>query len=79
MKKNYFHKVSQEEIDNLISEKKSWRYVMENYKQPNWCQYHEALNGTMGCWSLTDISKKSLRTKISKKFCSDCDCFANIK
>jgi len=70
----YFHELEQTEIDTLIADKKTVGYIMENYKQPDWCNYPEALSMTMGCWSLCDLSKDGLRTKISKDFCKGCDC-----
>ena len=75
--RSYFHEISQDEVDKLIADKKSIGYVMENYKQPDWCNYPEALSITMGCWSLCDLKKDGLRTKISKEFCKECDCFGN--
>ena len=75
--RSYFHEISQDEVDKLISDKRSIGYVIANYKQPDWCNYPEALSTTMGCWSLCDLKKDGLRTKISKEFCKDCDCFGN--
>lgn len=72
---DFFHKASQEEVDKLINDKKTWDYICKNYLQPEWCEYPNALNGLMGCWSLIDISKDGYRTKISKDYCKDCDCF----
>jgi len=74
--RSYFHEISQEEVDKLIADKRGVGYVMENYKQPDWCKYPNALEGQMGCWSLMDLSKDGLRTKISKDFCKGCDCFS---
>ena len=71
--KRYFHELSQEEVDKLIADKKNWGDIMQEYKQPDWCNYPNALEGTMGCWSLVDLSKDGLRTKISKDFCKGCD------
>jgi hypothetical protein len=72
----YFHELKQTDIDTLINEKKTVGYIVENYKQPDWCNYPNALEGRMGCWSLMDLSKEGLRTKISKSFCKSCDCFS---
>ena len=72
----YFHELEQTEIDTLIADKKTVGYILENYKQPDWCNYPNALEGQMGCWSLMDLSKDGLRTKISKDFCKGCDCFS---
>lgn len=69
----YFHELEQKEIDALIADKKTIGYIMETYKQPAWCKYPNALEGQMGCWSLMDLSKDGLRTKISKDFCKGCD------
>lgn len=71
--KRYFHELSQEEVDKLIADKKNWGDIMREYKQPDWCNYPNTLEGTMGCWSLVDLSKDGLRTKISKDFCKGCD------
>jgi hypothetical protein len=71
--KRYFHELSQEEVDKLITDKKNWGYIMNEYKQPDWCNCPNALEGTMGCWSLVDLSKDGFRTKISKDFCKGCD------
>ena len=75
--RSYFHEISQDEVDKLISDKRSIGYVMANYKQPDWCNYPEALSMAIGCWSLCDLSKDGLRTKISKEFCKGCDHFGN--
>jgi hypothetical protein len=71
----YFHELSQEEIDALIAEKKTVGYIMENCKQPDWCDYPEALSMAFGCWFLCDLSKDGTRTKITKKFCKGCEYF----
>jgi hypothetical protein len=75
MKKPFWHRISDTEIKSLIEAGKTNAFVMENYRQPTWCGYHEALNGSMGCWSLTD--NFGSRKSISKKFCANCDCFKN--
>ena len=70
----YFHELEQTEIDTLIADKKTIGYIMETYKQPDWCKYPpKCTEGLMGCWSLMDLSKDGLRTKISKDFCKGCD------
>lgn len=73
--KPYFHLAPQSEIDAMVSDKKVWADVQLNYIQPDWCAYPDALNGKMGCWSLTDIADGGLRTKICEAFCQTCDCF----
>lgn len=71
----YWHQLSQEEIDGLVSSGKTWGEIMAEYKQPDWCSYPEALRGEMGCWSLIDFRVDGLRTKISNEFCKDCECY----
>lgn len=68
----YWHEISQEEIDKLFEDKATVGFVLENYKQPDWCHYPEALSGIMGCWSLMD---KNLRTEISHDYCKTCECY----
>jgi hypothetical protein len=73
--RRYFHEIPQEEVDKLIEDKRTIEYVMETYKQPDWCNYPEALSMNMGCFSLCDLRDGGLRNKISKKFCKSCECF----
>jgi len=75
----YFHEIPQEEIESLIAGDKTWGDISSQFKQPDWCDYPEALNGDMGCYSLTDIRRGGLREKISIDFCSTCDCFKKEK
>jgi hypothetical protein len=74
--KRYFHELEQKEIDKLIADKKTIGYILENFKQPKWCNYHNALEGRLGCWSLMDLTKEGLRTKISEEYCKGCDSFS---
>ena len=67
----YWHELEHSEVINLVG-KENWQYVMDNYKQPDWCKYPGALSGIMGCWSLTT---ESIRPKISREFCKNCDEF----
>ena len=71
--KRYFHELEQEEVDALITDKKTTDYIINTYKQPDWCEYPNALSVGFGCWSLMDLSKNGSRTKISKKFCKNCE------
>ena len=66
--KKYWHELSKDEVKNLNGN--TWGYVMDNYKQSDWCKYPGALQGILGCWSLTD---PEIRIKISKDFCKNCD------
>lgn len=71
----FFHELSQSKVDELVNSHKTWGDIMEEFKQPEWCSYHNALEGELGCWSLVDIRQGGLREKISPEFCKDCDCF----
>lgn len=74
MDKKYWHELSEDEISVLLNTGTTWGEIVEKYKQPDWCTYHQALMGAMGCWSLTAIE---IRPKISREFCKNCDCYVN--
>ena len=65
----YFHELTDEEFKKVIDSKITVKELSEKYPQPPWCTYPNALNGLMGCWSLTH------RKGISKEYCSGCDAF----
>ena len=67
----YWHRMSNKEIQNLIDSKITYGELQKKIKQPTWCAYPNALYGDMGCWSLMG----SNRTKISNKYCKDCECY----
>ena len=71
-KEIYWHKLPQEKINELIKNKTKIKEILKNYKQPDWCNYPEALGGFLGCWSLTDNRPGGLRTKISMEYCKNC-------
>jgi len=63
----YFHELTEKERAEMPE--KTVGELMANYSQPEWCNYPDALGGTMGCWSLL-----SNPGNISKAFCSTCEC-----
>ena len=65
----YFHELTEEEYEALKNSGATWADVMANYKQPDWCDYPDALEGVMGCWSLI------YRKPVSETYCKDCECF----
>ena len=75
--KKYWHELSQEEVDALVSSGKTWGDIMQEYQQPAWCGYLDALAGQVGCWSLVDYVKGGGRERISLDFCKGCECFKN--
>ncbi len=66
MTKKFWHEVSEKEYQEAI--KRTWGWVMKKYKQPDWCNYPDALND--GCWSLLSAVKK---TKICRDYCKSCE------
>lgn len=73
-KMKYWHEIPQEEVEQRIAEKRTNQYIMDNYAQPDWCNYPDALNGIMGCWALVDNAPGGTRAKISHEFCKNCEC-----
>jgi hypothetical protein len=69
--KKYWHEIPEDEMKTLLSKPLTESYVLDNYLQPDWCEYPEALRGLMGCWSLTGNN----RIHIGLDFCKKCDCF----
>ena len=68
----YWHEIPQAEQEKIIKEYGlTVAQFLEKYKQPDWCEYPEALAGQMGCWSL--ILSRSIHCKAD---CGDCDCIA---
>lgn len=77
--RKYWHEISQDELQKLLDENVTIRYINQHYKQPNWCNYPNGLTFTLGCYSLCDLSKDGLRTKINTDFCNSCHFFNNKK
>ena len=69
----YWHELTDEEMQIMFDAKVKIGWVVENIKQPDWCEYPNALEGVMGCWSLIDVN--DLRKKICHEFCKNCDCY----
>jgi len=65
----YFHEIDEQERQAIFDRNIPVREVVEQYKQPDWCTYRNALQGGMGCWSLLlgDVAKKG------EEFCRTCD------
>jgi hypothetical protein len=70
IKMRYFHTLVDSTVKRLISRHITWGELTGRYKQPDWCGYPNALEGVMGCWSLTDLFDI-----ISREYCAGCDCF----
>jgi hypothetical protein len=76
MSKRYWHKLQDSTIKRLVKNKVTIQECMKRYKQPDWCEYPNALEGVMGCWSLMD--SMDLRHKISLEYCASCECCKGI-
>jgi hypothetical protein len=76
--KLYWHQLPDSVVDHLFDIGGiTWGDIVENYSQPPWCQYPQALNGALGCWSLVDTK---LRHTITAKLCErECEHFRKVK
>ena len=52
----YFHKLTREEFEQLVATDITWAKCAEQYPQPVWCKYPDAVNGAMGCWKLMEFN-----------------------
>lgn len=68
-KRKYFHELTEKEFAVLVADGITWNKLPETYPQPEWCQYPNALDGPLGCWSLTE------RLVTGEGFCKGCDCY----
>lgn len=65
----YFHELTGDEFQALVDAGIRWNQLSEMYPQPEWCEYPNALDGLMGCWSLTG------RLVTGEDFCQNCDLY----
>lgn len=65
----YWHEVPLNE-QNAIMDKggMTWSEFGQQFKQPDWCGYTDALYGVMGCWSL--MIRGTIK---SIEDCKECD------
>lgn len=64
----YFHELTKEEFQALVDSKKyTWGMLAHDYPQPEWCNYPNATEGHMGCWSLMSHLVKD------RAWCKDCE------
>jgi len=74
---DYFHELTQDEVESLMSTNISLMSLNRLYKPPIWCGDKGALNIATGCAILMDW-RGSGRTNISRSSCSQCKFFKNI-
>lgn len=75
MKKPYFHELEQSIIDKIVTDNATAQYIKDNYLQPEWCSYPDALMPMFGCWSLMDLRPNGKRCQISNEFCKNCESY----
>lgn len=63
-----FHLLSDEEWKALNDAGTTWEQLNEEYAQPEWCDYPNALC-PLGCWSLI------YRMVKDEDYCKNCDCY----
>ena len=51
----FFHELTREEFSQLVGTRITWEECAQEYPQPAWCTYPNAVQGEMGCWSLMDF------------------------
>lgn len=64
----YWHKLTKEQKEKILHSGMKLSDFMEEYSQPPWCMYPEALASNLGCWSLMDSDYD-----INEDFCEACD------
>ena len=68
----YFHELTKKEFLKLVG-KITWEELAKLHPQPPWCQYPNAIEGFMGCWSLMKFMVKN------EEYCKKCDCHKSHK
>ena len=56
----YFHLLTDDDVRELADGKTTWGDVQEQFNQPPWCGYPDALDGPMGCWSLCNYREQRI-------------------
>jgi hypothetical protein len=69
----YLHTLPKSKIVKLMHSHMTYGEFVKQYKQPDWCMYPEALEGSLGCWSLIGGYVHS------ETFCLTCDCYRKEK
>ena len=73
--KKYWHELEKEEQKKVFSRKNyTIGDFMAEFSQPDWCEYPNALEGQIGCWSLVYPEHE-----FSEENCKDCDCYKHLK
>lgn len=79
MEQIYWHKLTRSQQHEILERgaalHKTWGGLGKRFKQPDWCNYPDALEGEMGCWSLLGVWMNSSEIVFSREFCKDCDCY----
>ena len=71
MKKQYWHLLSDKEMEKIIKEKHKFSYLMKNYNAPDWCNHANPIAPSFfGCEKLMNH-----RESISLESCINCEHF----
>lgn len=68
--KKYWHELSKKEQEEVkLRNGYTVGEFLNEFSQPDWCSYPEALESVMGCWALFfgDVHDKN--------YCRRCECF----
>jgi hypothetical protein len=67
----HYHELTEGEFNQIVKDNpgKTWEWLQENYPQPEWCKYPDAVAGGafMGCMSLMDFNVHG------KSDCASCE------
>ena len=65
----YWHNLTYEEQRNVFQILGTVQELMDEYSQPGWCNYPDALSCMQGCWSLCSTSEKIVDSYASCEGC----------
>jgi hypothetical protein len=66
--KKYLHLVSKDEWEAMKKEGRTWGWLAEHYRAPDWCGYPDAVD-PLGCWSLIGLMVTG------EDYCKTCDLY----
>ncbi len=77
--KKYFHELTEKEFKKLQKTHMTWDECAKEYPQPLWCNYPDAVQGLMGCWSLMSFDKNGKNWITGRRYCQKCDLYIKRK
>ena len=73
--KKYWHELENKEVEKIMKSNIKVGEFLNKYKQPDWCNYHEALSGIIGCWSLMRTKSNNYKSIITEEYCKTCELY----